>query len=436
MLRRLALLFLLGGIALAQSAPAPSAAPKKPRKSAPAAGQAAAQPAAQLGPDSPVMFVRGLCALRAVNVPAKPVTAMPGTPPSQAGCVRAVTKAQFERMVEGLGARAANADKAQLAEYYARALVIDNEARKLKLDQDPAVAQAIWMGRIGALGDALHRHMQLQFGNLPDAEIAKYYDEHKQDFEEVTVRRVVIPKPPQKTEEAKPEEKKAEAAASPDSPSAAKAAAPAAAPQVPYEQIAAARKTYADKVLARAKAGEDLDKLQKEAFTSAQIEAAAPDTNPVPLHRGQLPPAHDEKVFPLQPGQYSVMIEEPNAYLFYKVEKKRAVPMAEVATDIRRELVNRKEDAAIQAIFAKGEPSLNPAYFAQPRPQAPGAPEGAEQPAPPEGAKPPAAAEPQPQQPPAEAPKEPATAEPPKQESAPPPAAEPPKQPAASEPPK
>lgn len=426
---RLVAFLLLTAFSLAQTAPAP--ATKKPRSSAapatsagkPATAAKKQAKAAEAGPNTIVLYVSGLCALPVAGVPAKPV---PTAPPAQ--CVRSVTKAQFERMVAGMGPEAANGDKRQLAEYYMRALLIDNESRKLKLDQDPATSEAIWMGRVGVVGKALHRHFQKQFGNISDADIQKFYDANQGEFEEATVRRVVIPKPQQQGKVEKPAaSEKSEAA--PDSPSATKSAQPGV-PEVPYEQQLAQRKTYADKVLERARAGEDPVKLQKEAFAAAKLDVEA-DTNAVPLHRGQLPPAHDEKIFATKAGDVTPMIEEPNAYLFYKVEKKRTVPLTEAREEIKTQLIGEKEEEAIKRVFSSGKPVLNPAYFRPPEPEAP------------PKAEPPATEEPKKEQPKAETPKTEAQppAEQPKQESAPPaepekPQPDKPKTEAPAEPPK
>ena len=417
--RRLAILFVAFLItALTAAQTGTPAAPRQPApKKAPATvGQAAAPnapsaaTAGTVGPNTPVMFVSGLCALQGANVPAIAVPPRPGMPAG--ACTRAVTRSQFETLVAGLGPRAAQAEKTQLAEYYIRGLLIDNEARKLKLDQDPQTAEAIWMGRIAALGEALHRRFQKQFANIPETDVVTYYNGHKSEFEEVTIRRIVIPKPQQKATVVKPEDKKPvdKAGVAPDSPSAAKPAAPTPA-EVPYDQQLAARKTYSEKLIERAKAGETFDKLQKDAFKVAGLESAAPDTEAVAIHRGQIPPAHEVKVFALQPGQYTALIDEPSAYVFYKIESRRTVPLNEVREDIKSALRNQMEDEAIKKVFLAGKPNLNPAYFA------PSKPEAAETPATPQAehgetdtqaspplAAPPAATTPQPAQP--EPPKE------------------------------
>gem|GEM_PF-5390319 len=403
--RRLAILFLallVTTFAATQTSAPAGASAKKPvtKKKAATAGQAAnpgatsgAAPAGApgtVGPNTPVMFVSGLCALQGANVPAIAVPPRPGMPPGT--CMRGVTRSQFEMMVTGLGPQGAQAEKTQLAEYYIRGLLIENEARKLKLEQDPQVAEIIWMSRIAALSEALHRHLQKQFSNISEADVAAYYNAHKNEFDEATIRRIVIPKPQQKATVVKPGDAKSDAkgdaktaAAAPDSPSAAK---PAVAAEVPYSQQLAARKTYSDKLLERAKAGEAFDKLQKDAFVVAGLQMTAPDTEAVAIHREDLPPAHAEKVFALQAGQYTTLIEEPSAYIFYKLESRRTLPLADASAKIKTTLRNQKEDEAIQQVFRTGKPNLNPAYFAMPKGAAaeatPDAPEAAQPQAQPE----------------------------------------------------
>jgi hypothetical protein len=266
-----------------------------------------------------------------------------------------------------MGPRAQAGGKGQLAAAYANALAIDNAARKLHLDRDPEVMHAIWVGRVGALGEALHRHMQKQLGNIPESEIAAFYEENKKDFEEAGVQRVAIPKPSQPAKVVTGEPKK-EGAAAPESPSATKPTTPAPA-AVPYEQQVASRKALAEKLLERAKAGEDLNKVQKDAFVLANVPEALSEAEAATIHRGQLPAAHDEKIFALQSGQFTPLVEESSAYYFYKVSSRRTVPLAEVKDAIRRELVSRKEDAEIRKLFGESHPQLNPAYFTPPAPE-------------------------------------------------------------------
>lgn len=416
MLRKLAILFLTSAM-MAQTAP--TAPAKKPAGQKPATSKAAA-PKVETGlsDDSPVLFVPGLCNIPATApVPATPIAPKPGAPP-QAKCMRQVSKKQFEALVKGLGPRAANADPMKIAEFYARALVIENQVRKLNLEQtDPDLREELWMARTGALGQALHRHFEKQFSNIPDSEIQAYYDKHKTEFEEATIQRVVIPKPPQpaKTVTTPGKDEKA-----PESPSASKSATTPATPEQPYAEKIAALKTTAEKMLERAKGGEDIAKLQKEAWTASALKGDAPDVEPVAIHHNMLPPAHDQKVFALQPGQFTELIEEPNAFMFYKVTAKRTIPVADAKNDIKQALANEREDALVNKIFSESQPVLNPAYFQPPKPEQGAKPEGAQ----PEQPK----SEATPEQPKAEQTQQPA----PKQEQP----SEPPKQEQSNQPPK
>jgi hypothetical protein len=392
MLRNLAILFLATAM-MAQTAP-PAASAKKPAARKPATTSSTPAAAGTLTDDSPVLFVPGLCNLPATApVPASPVVPKLKAPP-QAKCMRQVTKRQFEALVKALGPRAQAADKAKIAEFYARALAIENQVRKLNLEQtDPDVREALWMARVGALGEILHHHFQKQFANVPDSDVQAYYDQHKSEFEEATIQRVVIPKPPQPaktvtTPPAKPGE------TAPESPSAAKAATPAA-PDQAYADKLAAMKAGAEKMIERAKAGEDLGKLQKEAFTAAGIQGNPPDVEPVAVHHSMLPPAHDKKVFALAAGEYTALIEEPNAFMFYKVVSKRTVPLAEVKNEITQSLAGEKEDAVVNQIFGESQAVMNPDYFTPPKPETPKPAPGA-QPEAPKAEQPPA---PQPEAP-------------------------------------
>jgi len=119
MSRRLAFLslaLLITTFAGAQtSAPATSAKKPVTKKQAAASGQAGpASAPGTVGPNTPVMFVSGLCALQGANVPAIAVPPRPGMPPGT--CMRGVTRSQFEMMVTGLGPQGAQAEKTQLAE--------------------------------------------------------------------------------------------------------------------------------------------------------------------------------------------------------------------------------------------------------------------------------------------------------------------------------
>lgn len=405
MLRKLAILFLTSAM-MAQTAPTATA--KKPAAKKPSTTPAKPGVPGPVTDDTPVLWITGLCSIPATAaVPASPVAPKPGAP-AEAKCMRQITKKQFETMSKVFPP---GTDKMEVAEVYAQALAIENHSRALNVENDQEARDVLWLARIKKLADLMHEHYQKEFA-VSDSDIQAYYDQHKADFDEVTVEGVIVPKPPQKAAAVTTPGKDEKA---PESPSASKAAA---APEQPYAEKVAAVKAAAEKMIERAKAGEDLAKLQKEAFTTAGIQEAPPEIEPFTIRHSQLRPQQEatgKKIFALEPGQYTELIEEPNAFTFYKLVSKRTLSAADVKNEIKQKLTAQKEQAAIDEMLSKSKPVLNPAYF-------PAAKPGAK----PEGAAPQAAPEQQPEQPQA-APEQP-KAEQPQQA--------PPKQEQSNEPPK
>ena len=370
MLRKLAILFLTSAM-MAQTAPTTPA--KKPAAKKPAT-TAPSKPGAPgpLTDDTPVLWITGLCSIPATAaVPASPVPPKPGAPP-EAKCMRQITKKQFETMSKVFPP---GTDKMEVAEVYAQALAIENHSRAVNVEADQEARDVLWLARIKKLADLMHEQFQKQFP-ISDADVQAYYDQHKADFDEVTVEGVIVPKPQQKAAAVTTPGKDEKA---PESPSASKAATPAA-PEPPYAEKLAASKAAAEKMIARAKAGEDLAKLQKEAFTTAGIQEAPPDIEPFTIRHSQLRPQQEatgKKIFALEPGQYTDLIEEPSAYTFYKLVSKRTLSAADVKNEIKQKLTAQKEQAAIDEMLSKSKPVVNPAYFPPPKPGQGANPEGA-----------------------------------------------------------
>ena len=106
-----------------------------------------------------------------------------------------VTQSQFEQILAGLPEQQQAAAKTpggrrQLAEQLAELKAMAQEARKLKLDQDPKVQARIALQVDQVLAGLLYQGL----GNsAPDeAALKSYYTEHKQDWEEVKARHILI----------------------------------------------------------------------------------------------------------------------------------------------------------------------------------------------------------------------------------------------------
>ena len=121
---------------------------------------------------------------------------------------------------------------------------------------------------------------------LRNSRIQQYYDQHKKDYMEVTLQRIVIP-----VEQEAPDKKR----------------------PTPEEQ-----KTFAEQIRSRWVAGEDPAKLEKEAMDHTDLKSPPPDVNVGARRPGSIPEAH-EGVFSLKPGEVSPLFSDPAAFYIYKV---------------------------------------------------------------------------------------------------------------------
>ncbi len=295
-------------------APKPAAPNHKPK--APAAAPAPVDAAA------PVITIQNLCS----------------TPKPGADCKTVITKAEFERVLNAIRPNLPASARTQLAQRYVELLTFAEKAEQAGLDKSPEFQQQLQMMRMQALAAAYSRHLQENYGKASDPEVEKYYLENKPAYEEVTLKRIYIPKPPA-GDEKKP----------------------------PLDE--AATKALTEKIQARAAAGEDLDKLQAEAFAAANPEApknAAPQTTLGPRRRGQLPAAQENVIFELAPGKVSQVLEEPTAYFIYKVESKQVLPLEQVKAQIARQLEEQKMRDAVQQTLGSVKTTYNENYFKPP----------------------------------------------------------------------
>src|SRR5262249_3754359 len=129
--------------------------------------------------------------------------------------------------------------------------------------------------------------------SISPQEIAQYYRDHRENFEEGSFSRIYIPK------QARPSE----------------------------EELAQA-------IQQRAAKGEDFDLLQREVWTAQGRPSGAPSTRTGTLRRSSLP-AQVQKVFDLKPGGVSSLIADVDGYSIYKIEFKKVIPLEATAGEIR-----------------------------------------------------------------------------------------------------
>lgn len=285
---------------------------------------------AAIPPTTPVITLMNFCE---AGVPSAKTTAAP-----VANCKKVITKEEFDRVINAVIPKSRRAMagaipmqvKQSIARQYAMLLVMANAAEERGYPgKDPNTETALRLSRLEVLAQALNEDLQ-EKTTPADAEIEKYYTDNPTAYTEATLERLYIPKnTPGKS-------------------------APA---------DIAAKKTMAEKLRARAAAGEDFAKLQKDAYSEAGITQTPPSVELGARRRGLLPPDQDAPVFALPTGGVSQLFESPAGWYVYKIESKRSLPLSDVRAEILHKLQPEKLADARKAVTESVKTDLNPAYF-------------------------------------------------------------------------
>ncbi len=279
----------------------------------------------------PVLTLKGACQPKA------------GTTTPPAGCVSSLTRAQFEKLLAALtppDKPPAPPDvKRNFAAQYARLLTFANAARALGLENDPKVLEIFQFSKNQIMAEALNQHITEEYSHPSDAQIETYYKENARKYVEATLLRIIIPRN----------------AGSGDKP----------------KSTEAEEKAYAEQIRQRWVAGEDPEKLQKEASEHAGATAPAANINMGVRRPGTLPEAQ-ESVFDLKAGEISQPYADPAAFYIYKIVSVREVPLSEAKTQISQTLSRQMIVDHVQQVQSSVTPVLNDAYFGPEKP--PGAP--------------------------------------------------------------
>jgi hypothetical protein len=366
----------------AQAAPAANAQSSPATPAAPAPGNGQASPAQ---PAAPAHNMHGMPGMPGepgpeAAAPQPPLPPLPATAPvitldycggahahaaaaaaTKTPCKKVITKAEFDRILDAAipkSRRPAGADvppqvKQAVAREYLNMYIMADEAKRRGYPaKDPLAEEMLDLSRMQVLSMVLNQELQ-EKTKPTDAEIERYYNDNPSAFVDVGLRRLYIPKP---------------APVTPPAPNAAGAAAGDAtknadAPKPPDPE---ALKAAAEKLHDRAASGEDLDKLEKEAFEAAGSKQTPPPTQMGNRRRGILPPDQDAEVFGLNAGQVSKLFDNPGGWYLYKVESKRTLPLSEVKDEILRKLQPEKLNDARTAITTKVKSDFNQNYFGGP----------------------------------------------------------------------
>ena len=122
-------------------------------------------------------------------------------------------------------------------------------------------------------------------------------------------------------------------------------------------------KTLAEKMHARALAGEDFVALQKEAAAQSGIKSE-PNVEVSDVLKGTLP-AEENQIFDLTPGGVSAIIPEPSGYCIYKLVSKQTPPLDSIRDQVSIEIERSGDTVTVRYGVGDDEPTtmLRLAYY-------------------------------------------------------------------------
>jgi len=291
---------------------------------------AAAQPGSELPPDAPVITIDGLCANSSTS-PTTPATPGKAVDP---GCKTVITRAQYEYLMDVLGARPSAYHGLKFAHRYAEVLLFSAKGRELGVEKDPRFQEKVRYNNLEALDTFTIARLQQQADEISDADAEKFYKEHPERFVQIKLLQIAVPKT--KVHETPV----AESVTAADKASM-------------HEAALAIQKEAA--------AGGDIEKLQDKAYQIAG-DPSVPDTDLGEQVPDQIPVEYRKLIFDLKAGEVSQVTEDDHEYLIFKCAEMHTIPAGD-----RKKFVGwlRMRDSR-QALRDSVKTEYNEQYFPKP----------------------------------------------------------------------
>jgi parvulin-like peptidyl-prolyl isomerase len=269
--------------------------------------------------------------------PAKPTFVSPAVPADRVVISVGETKltaGQLEQIIESLPEQYRNVARGpgrkEFGQNMARVLVLAEEGKRRKIDETPEYkTQMTFQSENLLAGKAF-----AQIGEtikIDEADARKYYDAHKNDYEQVRARHILI---------------RASGSPSPVQPG---------------------KKELTD-AEALAKAQEIRKKLDDGGDFAALASAESDDTGSQKnggelnfFHRGQMVAPFEQAAFALNVGQISEPVKSPFGYHIIKVEAKKG--FEESKPDIERKMRTEQAQKQLEELEKKSNVVLDPEYF-------------------------------------------------------------------------
>jgi parvulin-like peptidyl-prolyl isomerase len=204
----------------------------------------------------------------------------------------------------------------------------------------------MYIARLQLLARQAGEKMQRDAANVPDSQISDYYQQHASDYKTISFDRIFVPR-----------QKQADTAGKPNELHPAKA----------NDASEAEMKDEADKLRARAAAGEDPAKLQQEADDFTGSKTKVTNVKVENMRKTSIPPT-DAAVFDLKAGEVSQVFSDPTGYRIYKVTETKDLPLASVHDEIAHALQGQNIKNSFDSLENSAKTTYEHTYFSTPAP--------------------------------------------------------------------
>ena len=281
---------------------------------------------AAFGPDAPVITIEGLCDSPSAGRPANK------------NCKTVITRAQFEKIIEAIQPGMPERARRDFALRYVDFLVMSKKAQEIGLDKGTSYEEQMKLARIQILSKEFTQTLQKKASEISGQDIAEYYRMNSAKFETAEMDRIFIPK----TRRATP-------------------SSDATLSDAGKQQSEELMKEEADKLHKRALAGEELSKLQAEAYEVAGITSAVPNTS-MKIRRISLP-STEVSVMDLKPGEVSPVLSDGSGYVIYRLKTKETLPLDQARQEIEATLRYQRIQEEMDGIQDSVNSTLAEGYF-------------------------------------------------------------------------
>ena len=247
-----------------------------------------------------------------------------------------ITAAQFDQIIEALPEQyrsvARGSGRKQFADNIVRIEVLAQEGKRRKLDETSLYRTQSTFQDANILANMTYEEMGKNI-KLDEADVRKYYEAHKAEFEQVRASHILIgvqgsPSP------VRPGQK-----------------------DLTDAEALAKAQDLRKKILA----GADFAQLAREESDDSGSGANGGDLGS--FRHGQMVPTFEQAAFAMQPGDLSEPVKSPFGYHLIKVETKESKSFDEVRPELERRMRPEQAQKALEELRKKTPAVLDPEFF-------------------------------------------------------------------------